>query len=127
MFGTLALNRRGTDDGGEHYQTSLTSVRQARAALGTLPLDEALKERAALVLSELTTNAVLHAGVPFVVTVRFDDHSLRLEVEDASPQMPVMAGESTMSGRGLRIVEALSDSWGTEPKGAGKMVWAELR
>ena len=127
MTGTLSLTRRAAGNGGHIFQASLSSVRQARGALDGLALaDDELKERAALVLSELATNALLHAGAPFVLTVRYDEKSVRIEVEDASAQMPLMAPGSTLSGRGLYIVAALSDAWGAERRGEGKVVWAEL-
>lgn len=92
-----------------------------------LPLNDELKQRAALVLSELATNAVLHAGTPFFVRVHHDGRSVRVEVEDASPALPDLAGESAMSGRGLRIVDAPATNWGSQRKAGGKVVWAELK
>lgn len=103
------------------------SVRQARAALAALPIgDEEVKHRAILVLSELATNAVLHAGAHFGVRLIYDRRSVRIEVQDSSTVLPAMSDGSTMSGRGLRIVAALSVSWGYELTDNGKVVWAEV-
>lgn len=101
-------------------------MRQARAAIAQLVPDEELRQRAVLVVSELATNAVLHAEAPFVLRAWRRAGTLRVELEDCSPVLPTLAGETTMSGRGLRIVEALSSRWGARPQGVGKVVWAEL-
>ncbi|MFJ9605283.1 ATP-binding protein [Kitasatospora sp. NPDC101176] len=86
-----------------------------------------------LVLSELVTNAVVHAQVPKGrrIAVRFElvfDH-LRIEVHDASGDRPVIRRSTCadhVSGRGLCLVEALSVEWGCQPRpgGVGKFVWA---
>ncbi|MEU9076080.1 ATP-binding protein [Kitasatospora sp. NPDC048538] len=86
-----------------------------------------------LVLSELMTNAVVHARVPKGrrIAIRFElvcDH-LRIEVHDASSEKPVIrrsTGPDDNSGRGLCLVEALSAEWGCcpRPEGIGKIVWA---
>jgi anti-sigma regulatory factor (Ser/Thr protein kinase) len=82
---------------------------------------------ASVVLSELVTNAVLHARSEIELRLVYDD-VLRLEVCDASDTMPVPRGHasSTTTGRGLHLVAALASSWGYEPRGAGKCVWAEF-
>lgn len=85
-----------------------------------------------LVVSELVTNAVVHAGSRCVLRLRLMPGAVRVEVTDAgdgSPQ-PLPADGERIGGRGLLIVAAVSRAWGidpAEPAGAsGKTVWAEL-
>jgi DcmR-like sensory protein/histidine kinase-like protein len=83
---------------------------------------------AQLVVSELATNAVIHAGTPFSVTVRSDGELVRIAVHDWSSMQPVVRdGEPTAtSGRGLRLIAMVSHAWGVEFGPDGKTVWAEL-
>ncbi|MFE4825645.1 ATP-binding protein [Streptomyces sp. NPDC056672] len=104
---------------------------ELRKALAAWGLSE-LEDCAVLVLSELLTNALEHgceegAGVETRYVPR--PCGLRIEVRDASPKMPAQRepepGE--VNGRGLGIVEALSDQWGWwYHRWHGKTVWAEL-
>jgi anti-sigma regulatory factor (Ser/Thr protein kinase) len=66
--------------------------------------------------SEIVTNALEHAGGSVTTTVRLDDHTLRVEVADDSREHPVVrhSAPSTTSGRGMDIVEAVTDTWGVE-------------
>lgn len=90
---------------------------------------------AALTISELVSNAVLHAGTDIAVSVRPSGSGIRVEVHDGSEGMPavppdrpedVLAGWS-MTGRGLTLVAALADRWGVDPRpGGGKVMWAEV-
>lgn len=85
-------------------------------------------ERACLVVTELISNAVLHAGGVRDVRIAHGRDVMRIEVADCSQQMPQMgAGGSAMGGRGLRIVSALSSRWGADATPGGKVVWAELK
>lgn len=81
-----------------------------------------------IVVSELSANAVQHAGSDFSVTIRIDDDALFVGVADASP-FPALRRSSGLatSGRGLGLVDALADRWGTDPAESGKLVWAEFR
>lgn len=85
---------------------------------------------ATVVTSELATNCALHApGSPFTVRVqRRGDGAVRLEVSDSSVRVPLQRGHSTTSttGRGLRIVSDLAQSWGVDSRLDGKTVWVEL-
>ncbi len=101
--------------------------RFAVAALEAQP--DPLVDDAALVVTELLTNAVLHGAPPVTLRVRQLDHGVRVEVEDSGRNMPVTVRHSTeaMTGRGLPLVAALSASWGVEAnRRGGKAVWAEL-
>jgi MEDS: MEthanogen/methylotroph, DcmR Sensory domain/Histidine kinase-like ATPase domain len=83
---------------------------------------------AQLVVSELATNAVIHAGTPFSVAVRSDGSSVRIAVHDWSSMQPVVrdGNPSATSGRGLRLIAMVSHAWGVEFGPDGKTVWAEL-
>ncbi|MDQ2826501.1 MAG: ATP-binding protein [Actinomycetota bacterium] len=85
-------------------------------------------DTAALLVSELVANAVLHGGTPLEVVVAVDGARVRVEVHDGSPRLPVKKNYSTMSGtgRGLVLVERMSSRWGADTTPTGKMVWFEL-
>jgi hypothetical protein len=107
------------------------AVGAARAfVVASLPLaDPDLLEDATLVASEMVTNAVLHGDSAFRVLVSTDEAlGVRISVEDAvaGVVVPRFAAPDALDGRGMVIVEALSTSWGCEPRPAGKVVWAEL-
>ncbi|XHM64504.1 SpoIIE family protein phosphatase [Streptomyces nigra] len=84
-----------------------------------------------LVADELITNALMHTEGAAVVTLRVlagTERRLRVEVEDSSSALPRRreAGESGVSGRGLLLVDLLTDVWGVEARGGGKAVWCEF-
>ncbi|MGW2260969.1 ATP-binding protein [Streptomyces sp. NPDC001780] len=106
--------------------------REMRKALADWGL-AALEDPAALVLSELLTNAVRHARVSpgHVIETRFAQlpDGLRIEVHDASPTPPEprAPGADACDGRGLVLVAALAEAWGVRARsGPGKAVWATL-
>jgi DcmR-like sensory protein/histidine kinase-like protein len=81
---------------------------------------------AAIVVTELANNAVLHAHTGFAVTVTCDDGDLRICVQD---QVPLAAGSALAAkpGHGLSVVAAVSRRWRAEDTGRGKAVWADLQ
>ena len=84
---------------------------------------------AQLVVSELASNAVLHARAEVRLTLRSDGKSwVRIELRDDNPRLPALVtfSDDATSGRGLSMVDALSTSWGVDRLGGGKTVWAEL-
>jgi len=91
-------------------------------------------ETAVLLLSELVTNACQHARVPpgrqIGTRCVLHDRTLRIEVSDASADLPQprRAEPDDESGRGLALVTTLADAWGAHPRphGIGKTVWFEL-
>jgi serine phosphatase RsbU (regulator of sigma subunit)/anti-sigma regulatory factor (Ser/Thr protein kinase) len=87
-----------------------------------------LADDAALVMSELVTNAVLHGGGCTGVDVLPAGDGLRIEVRDASRVPPVLshASEASLTGRGLRLVSRLAAGWGAKAEDGGKVVWAEI-
>ncbi|MEV4343874.1 SpoIIE family protein phosphatase [Actinoplanes sp. NPDC049596] len=84
---------------------------------------------AILCTSELTTNALLHAGTPAQVHIDLNAERLLVSVADTGTRGTVIrAHTDTMSsrGRGLGLIEELSDSWGTDPSVRGSTVWFEM-
>ena len=90
--------------------------------------DGGVVDDAKLVVSELSTNAVVHAGSAFRLEARLTSAGIRISIHDASPVAPgTREGHIRMdSGHGLNLVAALSERWGVDRSGAGKIVWAEL-
>lgn len=88
----------------------------------------AMLDEAQLVLSELATNAVVHACSPFLVIARREDSGVRISVHDRSPELPTLreAAPTAASGRGLRLVSALSSEWGVDLTADGKTVWVAI-
>jgi anti-sigma regulatory factor (Ser/Thr protein kinase) len=82
----------------------------------------------ALLVTELVTNAILHARTMVRVILERGADSVRVEVRDGSPIRPALRnhGLDATTGRGLALVSQLSDSWGVDVDGAGKVVWAQL-
>jgi hypothetical protein len=88
-----------------------------------------LSDRIRLVASELSTNALVHAGTDFHVTLSANATAVRLTVRDDNAVLPARrtAGATDSTGRGLEIVSVVSTDWGTDEAGAGsKAVWASF-
>jgi anti-sigma regulatory factor (Ser/Thr protein kinase) len=83
---------------------------------------------AEVAVSEIVTNALVHAGTPIELTVRVDDARLRVEVADGSRQRPQARGYAVTAGtgRGLTLVEELVRRWGADVSDVGKVVWFEI-
>lgn len=98
---------------------------------GVLPAQRDTSETlddAALVVSELVTNALQAGSSAVTVDLAVDGARLRISVTDDAPGMPrvVRAGPDDQRGRGLPIVAELCRVWGVTPLPGGKQVWAEL-
>lgn len=92
---------------------------------------QAVAEDVLLVVSELVTNACLHAGGPQELLLHCTDRGLRIEVSDRSadrpqPRSPHLRGRP--GGHGLHIIERLTRHWGVVGReyGPGKTVWVEI-
>ena len=81
---------------------------------------------ARLVVSELVTNAVLHARTPIEVQVLVGEDTLRIEVTDSGLDRPHLWAERDRGGRGLPIVQAVASGWGVLDQGSRKTVWCEI-
>ncbi|HEY7563688.1 MAG TPA: ATP-binding protein [Acidimicrobiia bacterium] len=106
------------------------SVPRARKFVAGLSLtdDEDKQSRLAAMTSELVSNAVLHARTPFELTVTVQEERIRVSVSDGAEIFPgaTTGDPSSLSGRGLRIVDRLADRWGIDPNAQGKTVWFEV-
>ena len=90
-----------------------------------------LQDSAALLVTELATNAVLHARSSFLVEVLVGPDAVRIAVSDTSTVLPTRKrhGVEAGTGRGLGLVALLSSDAGSERRAAGayrKTVWCEL-
>jgi anti-sigma regulatory factor (Ser/Thr protein kinase) len=103
--------------------------RLVAATLRQCGFQSALVDRAALVSSELATNAVLHANSPFSLTLEVRGTVLRIAVADTRPLADdaLDGGLIARSGHGLAVIEMLASDWGVQAAPNGKLVWAELR
>lgn len=101
---------------------------EAAAHLSGLDLPEPSCADALLMLSELVTNAVYHGVEPLTLRVDGTPERIRVEVDDASSEPPVLRpiDPHRLGGMGMRIVDDLSDRWGCTATDFGKTVWFEL-
>jgi anti-sigma regulatory factor (Ser/Thr protein kinase) len=110
----------------------LNGPAQARAALAAyterLGLHE-IHDDLVLVVSEMVTNAVRHAGPPVALEIQTDPDAVLIAVKDGSPNRPRPrdAGQDAEGGRGLMLVDALSVEHGVRPDPPGKTVWAAVK
>lgn len=109
-------------------EPNATSPAIARAYCDGVLLGEVDRDRrddARLVVSELVTNAVVHARTRIDLTIVVRDAAVRIEVTDFDVDRPkIWTGDE--GGRGIPIVEALGRAWGVVDMGSGKTVWCEL-
>lgn len=89
---------------------------------------EQLAADTALVVTELATNAVVHAGSAFSVSLTLSGGAIRISVGDTLPLGPRGADQELTAapGHGLGVVAAMATRWGVETVPGGKAVWAEL-
>ncbi|MFE7272851.1 SpoIIE family protein phosphatase [Streptomyces sp. NPDC057623] len=101
---------------------------------GTEHLSDRIVDDAVVVVSELVTNAVVHAGTDVELACRLEDETgaLLVEVLDHHPSRAPRDGdaeapyETPEYGRGLRLVSRLAESWGVTYRTGAKTVWARL-
>ncbi|WP_229818782.1 MULTISPECIES: ATP-binding protein [Streptomyces] len=106
---------------------------RALADWGWLPAenDEAQErvDDVLLLVSEVVTNACLHAGGPEELVLRHREGHLRVEVSDANPEHPRRRrprAASLPGGHGLMVLDRLAGDWGAESRRDGKVVWLEI-
>ena len=105
-----------------------TARRFLRARLGEAGVADSRIDDAELLVSELVTNAVVHAGSDIALAVNVFPHAVRVEVEDGSPAHPVdyRAPDTSTTGRGWDLVRRLADSYGVVDSRTGKVTWFSL-
>ncbi|MFF3245397.1 ATP-binding protein [Streptomyces sp. NPDC002870] len=97
-----------------------------------IPYGSDLSDSTAVIVAELTANAVTHArvqGRDFELRLTLAPTTLRIEVSDPRGECepePRQSAPEAEDGRGLQLVEALATSWGTKGRVIGKTVWAEV-
>jgi anti-sigma regulatory factor (Ser/Thr protein kinase) len=110
------------------------SAAEARRALADVAdhLTPRRLEDARLLVSELVTNAIRHAGLAaadrITLVMQADEHALRIEVRDPGPGFEIVEptpDPARPSGWGLYLVRELSDRWGVE-RAKDTTVWFEL-
>ncbi len=129
--GETAAPRRFRFELAAHPGSPAQARRLTRARLTGWSVCEDTCETAALVVSELVTNAVVHTASSQIVCELQDGEDLvRIAVRDEgcapneshpSPQLP-----EEEHGRGLLLVDALCRAWGAQEYGPGLVVWAEV-
>lgn len=107
------------------------SVAEIRAFTrrATSALDPAVQDDVVLMVSELATNALLHAEGGIDVAIDCTDQALQVSVTDGGNGIPVLQPADLLRpfGRGLRIVDELSDDWGSSRSDVGgTVVWFRL-
>jgi anti-sigma regulatory factor (Ser/Thr protein kinase) len=120
---SVTLRSQRFDDNPRSAQLARAYVRSVMVGC---PVDAV--DKVVLMTSELVTNAVTHAGSSVVVAIQFLAESMRVEVHDESEKLPelVPISEREHHGRGIAIVDELSDEWGVLEATRGKIVWFVL-
>lgn len=112
-------------------ESARTARRLAEAVLRTKwRVPGQLTEHGVLLVSELVGNAVRHTGAHrFGLRMHRGRGRFRVEVRDPSRGLPCLLPVQHMdtSGRGLWLVETLSDRWGVDLQPRGKTTWFEMR
>lgn len=123
MFGTEART---------HFSSHPTSAAAARRFVHDVLSSWMVKvddsHAVLLCTDELVTNAIVHVASDIDVVVRCDDGVVRVEVHDNSRRPPLrrVPPIDADHGRGLLLVEAMSERWGVASTEAGKAVWFEV-
>ncbi|MFF3099173.1 SpoIIE family protein phosphatase [Streptomyces cyaneofuscatus] len=138
----LLVLRRSPDVGSSHaprlhqyiHQADPEGLSDARAIVRQALADWDMAEfadDAELVTGELLVNVLLHTEGGAVLTLEVlpePVRRIRLSVQDRSSAWPRRRtpGETSTSGRGLLLLDAVATRWGIEPRGEGKAVWCEI-
>lgn len=115
----------------EHFSSHPASAgRVRRFVRGALEADDVavapeIVDEIVLLACELATNALVHAGTDFDVRLELDRDHVRVGVHDRDPRTPppFVVRRGAADPHGLQLVEAMSDRWGIEQDGDGKVVW----
>jgi anti-sigma regulatory factor (Ser/Thr protein kinase) len=82
-----------------------------------------------LCVSELVSNAILHAGTGCLLRLHENGQAIRVEVRDQNPHLLPVKREydaTSVTGRGLQLIDRLTTRWGVEVDAEGKTVWFEI-
>lgn len=128
-FGPILL---GVPTASLTFAADLQAVGDARRFLLSTLADWHVDEydfAAPLVVTELATNAALHARTPYEVRLRLEPTHLLVEVVDGNPRQPLPRryAVDASTGRGIALVDSLCRDWGVTPAAGGKVVWAQVR
>jgi anti-sigma regulatory factor (Ser/Thr protein kinase) len=109
----------------ENVSRARTFAVEHSASVGTDETTDVVE----LLVSELVTNAILHAGTKISLRLSYDDGLFRVGVRDASTAEARRrhCGKGATTGRGLELIEALASAWGVDSDAHGKTVWFTLR
>jgi two-component sensor histidine kinase len=115
------------------FAGSPDQVRHARDFVRRTLAGCPVADDAALLTSELVTNAIVHtasgSGGKFAVTIYRADRQVRVEVSDEGSALlphPYPIGRAGESGFGLSLVDLVARRWGHDSESAGRVVWFEL-
>jgi hypothetical protein len=130
--GGAAAERRFRFELAAHPGSPAQARRLTRARLNGWSVCEDICDSAALVVTELVTNAIVHTASSHIVCELHDgDELVRIAVRDEGcapgevhPSVAQRGEEE--HGRGLLLVDALCHAWGAHEHGPGLLVWAEL-
>ena len=113
-------------------RAGLAAPSDARRAVGSLPLLEAARDKVRLLVSELVTNSIRHAGLgagdPIDLDVTTTNGQVRIAVHDGGPGFDPAGengGRPLIGGFGLSIIATLSDDWGVD-RADGCTVWCAV-
>jgi anti-sigma regulatory factor (Ser/Thr protein kinase) len=115
-----------------HMRAGLGAPGEARRVVAALPLQEPARERLALVVSELVTNSIRHAGLsagdPIELELASENGRVWIAVHDRGSGFDphVRNGEGRESGFGLAIVQELAEEWGVELRPDGFTIWCSF-
>ncbi|MBK3645565.1 ATP-binding protein [Streptomyces sp. NPDC001260] len=127
----VATERRFRFELAAHPGSPAQARRMTRARLNGWSVCEDICDTAALVVTELVTNALVHTASSLIVCELHDGEDLvRIAVRDegcapGAPH-PSRARPEEEHGRGLLLIDALCHAWGAHEHGPGLLVWAEL-
>ncbi|MGA2210782.1 MAG: ATP-binding protein [Acidimicrobiales bacterium] len=108
------------------------SVRAARqfAAEVLPPLPQSLLDTVLIMVSELASNSVEHADTEFTLSIEHSGGRIRVQATDSGSGEAVLRhpGPTEARGRGLLVIDQLSDDWGViqAADGTGKTIWCSL-
>jgi serine phosphatase RsbU (regulator of sigma subunit)/anti-sigma regulatory factor (Ser/Thr protein kinase) len=109
------------------FEMTAPQLSRAQLASYTSTMPPEISADAAVLVSELVTNALRHGKPPITLDIEVIHGGIRVAVSDQGTTYPVLPSAHPLpgrtSGRGLLILEALSTSWGVDPAPIGKTVW----